>query len=175
MKRVDLTWIWHKVHAKALAILRADSTPRRNESSGIDSMLGVQISPKRSRQLFCLMTAVFGIVMCRAAYLQCGIQTEFLQKKGEERYARTISVPAQRGRILDRNGVVLASSIPAKSIWAIPFETLGADKGQLKELASLLEVPTSTLLGKLTSKKESTFVYLARKVDLETAQKIADL
>lgn len=175
MKRVDLTWIWHKVRAKALAILRADSTPRRNESSGIDSMLGVQISPKRSRQLFCLMTVVFGIVMCRAAYLQCGIQTEFLQKKGEERYARTIPVPAQRGRILDRNGIVLASSIPAKSIWAIPSETLGADKGQLKELASLLEVPTSTLLGKLTSKKESTFVYLARKVDLETAQKIADL
>ena len=157
MKAVNLTWIWHKLRAKALAVLRADSAPRRNESTGIDSMLGVQISPKRSRQLFCLMTVVFGIVMCRAAYLQCGIQTEFLQKKGEERYARTISVPAQRGRILDRNGIVLASSIPAKSIWAIPSETLACEKTQLEKLASLLEMPTQTLLGKLTSKKDSTF------------------
>ena len=36
------------------------------------------------------------------------------------RYARTLELPASRGRIIDRNGQVLASSVPAPSIWAIP-------------------------------------------------------
>lgn len=167
--------IWNRIQDKILEILRADSAPRKNETQGVEAMLGAQISPARSRYAFLAIVLCLGTLLIRAAYLQCGIQTEFLQKKGEERYARTISVPAQRGRILDRNGIVLASSIPAKSIWAIPSEVEQATPEQMKLLASLLEMPLPTLMGKLREKKNRTFVYLARKIDLETAQKISDL
>ena len=55
----------------------------------------------------------------RAAYLQ-GVKDDFLQAKGASRYARVIEMPATRGRIMDRNGDVLAVSTPVKSVWAIP-------------------------------------------------------
>ncbi len=167
--------VTHRIYAKVLAILHADSAPRRNEQQGEEAMLGTQIPTNRSRMAFCLMVGAFAMLLVRSAYLQCGIQTEFLQKKGEERYARTLTVPAQRGRILDRNGIVLASSIPAKSIWAIPSEVRQAKPEQLKELAHLLEMPVTELLSKLGEKKNRTFVYLARKIDLDTAQKVSEL
>ena len=167
--------LWQKLYAKALAALHADSAPRRNEQQGEEAMLGAQIPSSRSRWAFALMVGAFATLLVRSAYLQCGIQTEFLQKKGEERYARTITVPAQRGRILDRNGIVLASSIPAKSIWAIPSEARQAGDAKLKALADLLEVPLSSIKTKLSEKKNRTFVYLARKIDIDTAKKISEL
>ncbi len=167
--------LWQKIYAKALEALHADSAPRRNEQQGEEAMLGAQIPSSRSRWAFALMVGAFATLLVRSAYLQCGIQTEFLQKKGEERYARTITVPAQRGRILDRNGIVLASSIPAKSIWAIPSEARQAGDTKLKALADLLEVPLSSIKTKLSEKKNRTFVYLARKIDIDTARKISEL
>ena len=167
--------LWQKLYAKALEALHADSAPRRNEQQGEEAMLGAQIPSSRSRWAFALMVGAFATLLVRSAYLQCGIQTEFLQKKGEERYARTITVPAQRGRILDRNGIVLASSIPAKSIWAIPSEARQAGDAKLKALADLLEVPLSSIKTKLSEKKNRTFVYLARKIDIDTAKKISEL
>jgi cell division protein FtsI (penicillin-binding protein 3) len=55
----------------------------------------------------------------RAAYVQV-LGNDFFQRQGEVRFARTLELPANRGRILDRNGLILASSVPAASIWAIP-------------------------------------------------------
>jgi cell division protein FtsI (penicillin-binding protein 3) len=46
----------------------------------------------------------------RAAYIQV-IGNDFFQKQGEVRFARTLEMPANRGRILDRNGLLLASSV----------------------------------------------------------------
>ena len=165
----------HKFYARAREALQADSAPRKNEQQGEEAMLGSQIPSGRSRWAFAFMVGAFTALLLRSAYLQCGIQTEFLQKKGEERYARTITVPAQRGRILDRNGIVLASSIPAKSIWAIPSETRQAGEEKLKALADLLEVPVASIKAKLSPKKNRTFVYLARKIDFDTAKKISEL
>jgi cell division protein FtsI/penicillin-binding protein 2 len=50
----------------------------------------------------------------RALFLQ-GVNNEFLQAKGESRYARVIEVPATRGRIVDRQGDILAVSTPVRS------------------------------------------------------------
>ena len=52
-------------------------------------------------------------------------------KQGEVRFARTLELPANRGRILDRNGLLLATSVPAPSIWAIP-EDVERDNGQAR-------------------------------------------
>ena len=108
----------------------------------------------------------------RAAYIQV-FANEFFQRQGEVRFARTLALPANRGRILDRNGLILASSVPAPSIWAIP-EDVDASKTQLAHLAKLLEMPLSELNKKLVN-DDKTFVWVKRQVDEPVAQKIAAL
>jgi cell division protein FtsI (penicillin-binding protein 3) len=49
---------------------------------------------------------------------------------------RTMELPATRGKITDRDGQVLASSLPVKAIWAIPDDVQNAPKAKLKQLAS---------------------------------------
>jgi cell division protein FtsI (penicillin-binding protein 3) len=51
------------------------------------------------------------VLIGRAAYIQI-VGTDFYLKQGEMRYAHTLEVPASRGRIVDRNGLLLATSVP---------------------------------------------------------------
>ncbi len=128
----------------------------------------------RGRLVLVLLGLAFLALAVRALYLQ-GITTEFLVKQGEQRFERTLTLPASRGKILDRNGVVLAASIPARSIAASPPEEVNeASKAKLMALAQLLEIPFADLQKKL-SNEDKTFVYLKRQVPLDVAQKIADL
>ena len=149
---------------------------RKRRSAG-DSALGaanpllaVRLPAWRSRMLlfglFCGFVALAG----RAFYLQGGLSTQFLQRQGEARYARTLDVAATRGMITDRNGVVLASSVPARGIWAIP-DDVEADKRNLAQLAHLLQVPSSELRRRLAADDRS-FVYLKRQVEPTVAQRI---
>jgi cell division protein FtsI (penicillin-binding protein 3) len=126
----------------------------------------------RSRVVLIVLFAAFAALAARALWLQ-GLSTQFLQKQGEIRYARTLELPATRGKILDRNGQVLASSVPVKAIWAIPDDVLVAPKEKIRALASLLEMSEGELRGKLDS--DRSFVYLKRQVDMEVADKIAKL
>ena len=65
----------------------------------------------RSRFIVALVGAGLRRLLGRAAYIQI-IGPDFFQKQGEKRYAHTLEVPATRGRILDRNGQLLATSVP---------------------------------------------------------------
>ena len=108
----------------------------------------------------------------RAAYVQF-FGNAFFQRQGEVRFTRTLELPANRGRILDRNGLILASSVPASSIWAIP-EDVEASKTQLVALAKLLEMPLAELTKKLGDADKS-FVWLKRQVEEPVARDIKAL
>jgi cell division protein FtsI (penicillin-binding protein 3) len=108
----------------------------------------------------------------RAAWVQV-FGNEFFQRQGEVRFGRTLELPANRGRILDRNGLLLASSVPAPSIWAIP-EDIEHDKAKLQQLAKLLEMPLADLNKKLDD-EDKTFVWVKRQVDENVAKEIAAL
>ncbi|MBK9347364.1 MAG: penicillin-binding protein 2 [Burkholderiales bacterium] len=112
--------------------------------------------------------AFFGLA-ARAAYIQV-FANDFFQRQGEVRFARTLELPANRGRILDRNGLILASSVPSPSIWAIP-EDVDADKQQMQRLAKLLEMPVADLAKKLND-EDKTFVWVKRQVDDAVARQI---
>ncbi|TXI91068.1 MAG: penicillin-binding protein 2 [Burkholderiaceae bacterium] len=156
---------------------------RHNQSSRTAAARGVSFSSSpvldevrlpvwRSRLvLFLLFGAFFGL-MGRALYLQ-GMNTEFLQKQGATRYARTIELPATRGKITDRNGQVLASSIPVKAIAAFPEDVGDAPREKIAELARLLDMSEVDLRKKLDSDKQ--FVYLKRQVEQDIADKITAL
>ncbi len=107
----------------------------------------------------------------RALYLQ-GVNNDFLQAKGESRYARTIEIPATRGRITDRHGDMLAVSTPVRSVWAMPSDAK-LEPAQARELARMLEMDVPELNEKLATQRD--FVYLKRQLSPELAQRIADL
>jgi cell division protein FtsI (penicillin-binding protein 3) len=135
-------------------------------------LLDVKLPPWRSRLVLFMMFAAFAALAGRALWLQ-GLSTDFLQKQGAARYARTLELPATRGKITDRNGEVLASSVPVKAVWAIPDDVLEAPPEKLRALAALLEMPEAELRGKLDS--DRNFVYLKRQVEQETVDKIVKL
>ena len=62
----------------------------------------------RAKLVQILLFLAFAALMARALYLQV-VTTDFLIQKGDERYTRTRSLPATRGKISDRNGVVPVS------------------------------------------------------------------
>src|SRR5262249_36482829 len=136
-------------------------------------LLAVKVPAWRSRLLLLLLFCAFIALAGRALWLQAGGNTSFLQRPGEARFVRPLAVPPARGRMTDRNGVVLAASLPAKAIWASP-EDVDATDGELNRLARLLELPVAELKRKLAD-DDRRFVYLARQVDPAVAQRIADM
>jgi len=126
----------------------------------------------RSKLIVGGIALAFAGLAGRAAHVQV-FGNAFFQRQGEVRFARTLELPASRGRILDRNGLILASSVPAPSIWAIP-EDVDGSKAQLAELARLLQMPVPELTKKLADEDKS-FVWIKRQVDESVAQKIQAL
>jgi len=123
----------------------------------------------RSKFIVALIALAFTALALRAAYIQV-YANAFFQRQGQVRFARTLELPANRGRIVDRNGLILASSVPASSIWAIP-EDVKASPEQLIELAKLLEMPPSELKKKF-SDEDKTFVWIKRQLEEPVARKI---
>jgi len=126
----------------------------------------------RSKFIVAAIALAFVGLAARAVYIQV-LANDFFQRQGEVRYARTLELPANRGRILDRHGVVMASSIPVPSIWAIP-EDVPREPGKLKELARLLGMSTKELDKKLAD-EDKTFVWLKRQVDESVGKEIEAL
>jgi len=135
-------------------------------------VLAVKLPAWRSRFVLFVLFVAFCALIGRALYLQ-GVSNQFLKKQGELRYARTLELPATRGKITDRNGQVLASSLPVKAIWAIPEDVLDAPKDKLSQLAKLLDMSDAELHSKLNS--DRSFVYLKRQVEQDVADQIAKL
>jgi cell division protein FtsI (penicillin-binding protein 3) len=131
-----------------------------------------QLPMWRARLVLVLLFCGFAVLAGRALFLQ-GLSTEFLQQQGERRYERTLTLPATRGKILDRNSVVLASSIPARAVWAIPDDVKQATPDQVATLSRLLDMPSADLRRRLS--EDRNFVYLKRQVPLEVAEKIRQM
>ena len=124
----------------------------------------------RAPLMFAFIALLFGGLAVRSLYLQW-IDNEFLQEQGSSRYSREIELPAHRGRIVDRYGEALAISTPVKSIWAFPAKVEAAP-AELAALANLLETSPQALARKLGG---GDFVFLARQVPPEVAERIAQL
>lgn len=124
----------------------------------------------RGRLVLVVLGLAFVVLLGRALYLQ-GVNREFLQEQGGKRYERTLSLSATRGEIVDRQGIVLAASIPARAIWAIPEDAQKASPQQLEALAKLIDVPVDRLRKRLEDQSR-TFVYLRRQLPLDLAEQV---
>jgi cell division protein FtsI (penicillin-binding protein 3) len=126
----------------------------------------------RSQFIVAVIALGFLGLVVRAAFVQV-LDNSFFKRQGAVRFVRTLDLPASRGKILDRNGLILASSVPVPSIWASP-EDIDRDPSKLKELATLLGITTAELDKKLEN-EDKNFVWLKRQVDEPVAQQISAL
>ena len=127
----------------------------------------------RSRLILFLIFIGFIALVVRAIWVQ-GFGNSFYEEKGNKATLRSIEMPASRGKILDRHGEVLATSLLAKAIIAFPDaipENLSKEK--VSQLAKLLEVSEAELRKKFASERNQ--VFLKRQVDLEVAKQIKEL
>nr|WP_315483732.1 penicillin-binding protein 2 [uncultured Undibacterium sp.] len=135
-------------------------------------LLAVKLPVWRSRLVLFFLFAAFVALIVRALWLQ-GMSTEFLQKQGASRYARTLELSATRGKIIDRHGQVLASSVPVKAIWASSESVLEAPQEKIVQLAALLDMSEQELRKKLVLNRQ--FVYLKRQAEQPLVDKVLAL
>ncbi|MGA9877021.1 MAG: penicillin-binding protein 2 [Solirubrobacteraceae bacterium] len=121
--------------------------------------------------LFALFFMLLLVAAARALYLG-GPHSGALRQAAQSQQLTYEAVPAQRGTITDRNGIALAISEPAQELSADPYlikHTL-ADAQQLAPLLGLTQAQALTKLSQHTG-----FVYLARALPYNTAQKVLAL
>lgn len=145
---------------------------RRSVHHGKSPLLASKTPAWRSRFIVAFIALAFIGLIIKAIYIQV-FNNDFYQKQGEVRYARSFDLPASRGRILDRNDQILASSVMSPSIWAVP-NSVEATEAQLNQLAKLLDLTLAELKKKL-SDDDREFVWLKRQLDEEIGKQVAAL
>jgi len=121
--------------------------------------------------LFAVMTLAFGTIFVRLTVLQVSQAASFRDRALDQR-VRRVELPAVRGQILDRNGEALAISLEARDVYADP-RYVRDPWATAAELAPLLDAETGELVELLT--RDTTFVYLARQVERDLAERIEGL
>ena len=118
-----------------------------------------------------LITAAFICIGFKLADIQ-GINSSHYLAAGGSEWEQTVTLPAERGSILDRNGDELAMSIPQTTIYADPYQ-VADPHAESRKLTPILHIHAEKLENLLT--EHAGFVYIARTVDDATAAKVAKL
>jgi cell division protein FtsI (penicillin-binding protein 3) len=114
-------------------------------------------------------------IQARLVYLQVVARPE-MQALADRQHNRLIAAPAKRGEIVDRNGHVLAYSVDADTIFADPSEVENPAEAARLVCAALDRCDARDRQELARSlRRDSQFVYLARKVSLDEAQRVRAL
>jgi cell division protein FtsI (penicillin-binding protein 3) len=131
----------------------------------------------RSRLLVC--TALLALwtvgIEARLVYLQV-IEHGDMMVRANRQQLRTVKLPAKRGEILDRSGRVLAYSVDADTIAAVPTAIDNPDEVASRVCAALDRCGTAQrqlMAERLASKQQ--FAYLARQVSPDEARRVKAL
>jgi cell division protein FtsI (penicillin-binding protein 3) len=114
-------------------------------------------------------------IEARLVYLQV-VQHDDLRARAERQQMRTVTTPGKRGEILDRHGRILAYSVDADSIYAVPTEIADAPAAAARLCAALQRCSAreqATLTDRLS--RQRPFVYVRRHVSPLEARRVADL
>ena len=114
-------------------------------------------------------------IVTRLVYLQV-LHHQEMVARAENQYGREMKAPAKRGEIHDRNGRLLAYSVDADSIYAVPGQI--TDKaGIARRLCAVLEDCGPTERAAITRQlgRPGAFAYVKRRVTPAEAQAVAAL
>jgi cell division protein FtsI/penicillin-binding protein 2 len=136
---------------------------------------GVQELEPRSRilTLMALILSAYLVLLGRLTYWQVWRHDD-MAKLAAAYHDDTITLPAVRGNILDRNGALLVTNTPVFSIFASPDQISARDRQDIAtKLAPLLGVTPDAIQVQLATTRK--FVYLARHVPTSVAQQLDTL
>ena len=114
-------------------------------------------------------------IEARLVYLQV-VRHDELSARAERQQMRTVEAPAKRGEILDRGGRVLAYSVDAESIYAVPTEIDDPDKAAAV-LCSALDDCSAKERQAMADRirRGRAFAYVRRQASPEQAKRVAAL
>jgi cell division protein FtsI (penicillin-binding protein 3) len=127
---------------------------------------------RRIGLMFAVFLALLGCAVLRAVWIGT-VKAGTLGERAVQQQVEDLEITARRGTIFDRHGVELAVSEDAVTVFAHPF--LIDDPGDVAaRLAPLLGRPEDELIKKLGD-RESSFVYLRRKMDASLGHRIEEM
>ena len=129
----------------------------------------MRLIERRIGFLFAVFLTLLILGAGKAAWLGV-VKAGTLKEAAAVQQESEVIVPARRGTIFDREGTELAVSQPAVTIAATPYIVEDAP-GVAAKLADVLDRPEDELLRQL-ARRDTGFVYLARKVEPDTARKV---
>lgn len=128
---------------------------------------------KRLAMVLIIGILVFLIIDVRLGYVQF-ILGEFLTGKAMDSWSRNVPFEPQRGEIVDRHGVALATNISAPTVYAVPRQIEDPEKAA-GQLAEALEMPKEKAFQHLTKKAMIERIPEGRKITHEKAKEIRAL
>ncbi|WP_338577412.1 penicillin-binding transpeptidase domain-containing protein [Erwinia sp. E_sp_W01_1] len=138
-------------------------------------------SPFHPLRFRLICAGVFGCLVILLAWvgdLQL-INHPMLEKQADERSLRTVTLPTNRGTLLDRNGEALALSVPSRDIIADPQRVLEAHpdftSAKWEYLANALDQRPEQIAQQINANPKRRFLYLGRKIELGIAKDISQL
>jgi cell division protein FtsI (penicillin-binding protein 3) len=114
-------------------------------------------------------------IEARLVYLQVYRHAD-LVARAERQQLRTVAASGKRGEIRDRRGHVLAYSVDADSIYAVPTEIADADQASASLCTALADCSSAdrqSLAERI--RRGRAFVYVRRQVTPDQARRVADL
>ena len=132
----------------------------------------MRLIERRVGLVFALFLFGLGGAASRALWLGV-VQASSLKNVASTQQKATIDVPATRGAITDRTGEELAVSQPALSVAATPY-LIHDPLAVANKIAPIMGADRDSVLRDL-SRKNTGFVWLARKLPLDTGQRIQKL
>src|SRR6266567_4571415 len=99
---------------------------------------------RRLGLLFCIFCLVFSFAVVRSFWLR-GVHGGSLRAQARSQQVTTVTIPGERGRVLDRNGKVLAASEDAADVVATPYQVENPGRTAMK-LHDILGEPTPDLM-----------------------------
>lgn len=125
----------------------------------------------RIRYVFLIVTIVLIIAIVRVFYIQV-FAYEKLSTLAESLWSRELPISADRGEIVDRNGVVLATNITTTSLVVIPNQ-IEDKEDAAKKISDILGSDYEDMLAHLSKKTSIERVHPeGRQLDYETAEAI---
>ncbi|MDC3416484.1 stage V sporulation protein D [Aquibacillus salsiterrae] len=128
---------------------------------------------KRLVTVFLLGIVVFGIIDLRLGYVQFIIGDE-LMEKAKASWSRDIKFEPERGKILDKNGEILADNVSAPTVMVVPRQLKEPQK-VAENLSKILNVPVDQMYDEITQNRRDVTLKAGRKISEQKASAIQEL
>jgi len=116
---------------------------------------------------------VFLVIDVRLGYVQFFLG-DMLTNRAKDSWSRNIPFEPERGEIVDRNGVPLATNISAPTVWIVPRQ-VKEPAAAAEKLAGVLNISKETAYREITQKQSIIRLKEGRKISHEKAKEIRAL